>query len=294
MATAVGYQAQLGISASNPVDARFDFQRESLVCDEEFIDTNGLRGTRSRDISRVRAGNRRMHGQIVLQPSSAELALLFPWILGTAGAGSPTVAFALADAAATRYVTVDRVSKVFTYAGVAVDRATFRGREGQPLEVTLDLVGQTETVGNSGTFPALSIDTATQPFVFTDLAVTVATVAYEVKEIELVIDNAIDKERFFNSQTLSAVHALDRHVMFNTRMPYGTASAVYNTGSGGAATVLTFTGPGTQVLTFSMVKVAYPRKSPSFVEGRAEELIPLQGIAYKSSSTLELETSLHQ
>lgn len=290
---AVGFQGQFGISTSNPVDARFDLQRESLVNNEQFIDTNGLRGTRSRDISRVRAGLQRIGGQLVFQPSAVELAALLAWIMGGTPSGSGTVTYPLADTPATRYVTIDRIEKVFTYAGVAVDRARFHSRQGQPLEVTLDCIGQTETVANAGTFPVLSIDTTTQPFVHTDLAVTIAGTSYSIRDFDLTIDNAIDKERFYNSVTLSAVLMQDRHVTFNCAIPYGDAAAAYNTGSGGVAVVATFTGPGTEVLVFSLVKVAFPRRSPSFVDGRGEEMLPLQGISYKSSSTLELVTTLH-
>lgn len=294
MAPVVGYQAQLGIDSANPVTQRFDFQTENLVADEDFVDCNGLRGTRSRDASRVRQGNYRVHGPIHLQPSAAELALLLPWILGTAGAGSPTATFALADALATRYVSIDRGLKVPTYAGVAVDRCTIRGAQNRAIDVMLDCVGQTETLGNSGSFPSLSIETTTAPFMFTDLALSVGGSTYDIKDFELVIDNAIDKERFYNSQTLSAVLALDRHVTLKFDPPYGTASALYGLGTTGTHVVGTFTGPGTQVLVFDLVKVCFPRKSPSFVAGRQEEMLPMIGTAYKSSGTLELVTTLHQ
>lgn len=287
MAGVYGYASQLGIDDADPVTKRFDFHREGLVLDEMFKDTNGLRGTRSHDISRIRAANRRCGGPISLQPSAVELALLLPWILGANASGTT---YALADTLPTRYVTIDRVIKVFKYTGVVVNRATFRASEGEPLSLDLDLVGIDETVANAGTFPSLSIDTTTQPFMFTDLAWTLAATGYSLKEFEMVIDNNIDTERFFNSQTLSAAYPQDRTISFRTRVPAGDAIAAYNTGPTGVAVVGTFTNAATSLI-FSMVKVTFPRKSPP-VEGRSEIMLPLEGIAYSSSGTRELVTTL--
>jgi hypothetical protein len=289
-----GYQAQLGISTSNPVDARFDLVTESLACDENYIDTNGLRGTRSRYVANQRVGNRRVMGQLHLQPTPVELALLLPWILGGTPTGTGTVTYPLADALPTaRYVTVDRGSKVFTYSGCQVSRATLTGREGMPLDLMLDVIGVDETVANSGTFPSLSIDVTTAPFIFTDLVLSVGGTGYSAKSVEIVIDNVIDRDRFYNSTTLTAAYAMDRHILVNTELPYGTASAAYNLGAAaGTAVTAVFTGTGTSVLSLSFVKVCFPRKSPTFRAGRAEQMLPMMGTAFYSGSTAELVTTL--
>lgn len=288
MSAVHGWSGKLGVHANNPVELRFDFQSESLAVNEAFIDTNGLRGTRSRSIERVRQGNRRIGGQIRMQPTAVELAALLPWILGANASGNT---YALADTLQSRYVTVDRSIKVSTYNGVVVDRATFRAGQGEPLDLTLDVCGLDETIGNSGTFPDLSLDLTTQPFVFTDLALVINATTVNAKSIELVIDNAIDKERFFNSQTAVSLPPMDRHVYLNTQLPYGDASALYGTGAGGVACTATFTNGGTSLL-FSLVKVAFPRRSPTFVAGRQEVLLPLNGTAYTSSTTKELVCTL--
>ena len=296
MAPVYGFQGQLGIDTVNPVTKRFDFQSEALALAEHLIDANGLRGTRERDISRVRQGNRRCGGQIHLQPTSLELSNLLAWFLGGTPTGTGAVSYPLADALSLYYITVDRGAKVFTYSGCAVDKATIRGRQGEPLDVLLDIVGQDETVGNSGSFPVLTIDHTTQPFIFTDLVLDVGGSPYTVKEFELIIDNMIDKERFYNSQTLSAVIATDRLIHWNLNVPYGTASAIYGTGTSGAAALATFTGPGTEVLTFGSTKVAFPRESPSFTAARGEVMLRVPGIAYAdaANSNPSLTTTLHQ
>src|SRR5262245_42317015 len=145
MAGSYGYQGQLGIDTNNPVTQRFDFDSESVMQRAEFRDTNGLRGTRSRAIERNLASIIRVGGGISFQPTSNELALLLPWIMCGTTSGSPTVTYNLGELATTRFITVDRKAKVYTYAGCAVDRARFHASQAEPLAVDIDVIGQTET-----------------------------------------------------------------------------------------------------------------------------------------------------
>lgn len=294
MTAQFGYQAQMGIDTANPVTVRFDFQTENLVLDETFLDTNGLRGTRARSIERERQGNRAVHGQIRLQPTAVEMALLLPWMFYGTPSGSPTVTYPLADAVpAARYIAIDRGPKVVTYNGCQITRATLRGSQGEPMDLLLDVIGIDETPGNSGTFPALSLDISTGPFIFTDLILTLNSIAVQCRDIEIVWDNMIDAGRFFNSQTLTAAIAMDRHITVQTHLPYGDWSAMYGTGAAGVTGSAVFTGGGTSVLNIAFTKIAFPRKSPSYVAGRQEEMLPLIGQCMKSGSTLETVTTLH-
>ena len=97
------------------------------------------------------------------------------------------------------------------------------------------------------------------------------------KDFELVIDNSLDKERFLNSQTLTAAYAMDRHVTMHTNVPYGQFSTLYGTGVAGVAATAIFTGPGTQALEFSLANIAFPRKSPSWTAGRRRNSSPCRG-----------------
>lgn len=293
MVATFGYQSQLGVSANNPVDQRFDFDSEEVVLDEEFLDTNGLRGTRSRSEERIRQGIRRVHGMIRLQPTATELEALLPWILGGTPTGTGTITYPLADALTTRFVAIDRGSHVFTYNGCVVDTCTFHAAQNQPLNVDLEIIGIDETLGASGSFPSLNLDVATAPFIFTDLALVVASTTYNTRQFELKIDNDIEKERFFNSQTLTAGYPKDRHITLSHPLPYGDDAAAYNLGVAGVAATLTFTF-GAQVLEFSLSNCKYPRHSPR-VEGHEEIFLPLTATAYATGSpisTRELVTTL--
>lgn len=298
MAPSQGVFTQLGISATVPVSNRFDFKSGSIRKIQTLINGNGLRGTLEEDISRVRTGPYRVNGAISFEPNAAELALLLPWILGANASGTT---YALADTLQSRFITTDQVVKVPTHAGCGVDRAVFRATKGQPLGLQVDVVGQTEggvatstyaegAPAAAGTFPSLTIDTATGPFVFTDLGLSVGGNTYNAEDFELEVSNNIDKDRFFNSLTLTALVKRERKIRFRTRLPYGDAAAVYGSGAAGAAVVATFTN-GTVSVVFTMPAVAFPAEGPE-IRGRNEIMLQIQGDAYHSSSTNSLTVTL--
>lgn len=291
MAAAQGVLTQLGIDTTVTVAAitkRFDFMRESLARRGSLLNGNGLRGTREMDISRVRDSLYRVGGTISLEPNAVELALLMPWILGGTPSGTT---YGLGEALTDRYVVIDRVAKVFSYAGCKVDRATFRASQGEPLTLDLDIVGQTQSKANAGTFPAINIDTAGGgPFIFTDLSLSLAGTTYNAKDFELVIDNMLDKDRFFNSPTLTSVATTGRRIALRNTLPYGDAEALLGAGAAGVAAVATFTN-GTVSVAFTLPAVAYPHDDPT-TPGRSEIMLAIEGDAYHTGSTDSLTVTL--
>jgi len=281
-APAVGFAAKFAIGTADPVDQPLEFLSESLRKTGTVLDTGGIRGTRSHDAARTRNGTYTVAGTVTLNPSPLELDDLLPWILGTNEAAD---VFALADLLQSRFIQFDRVTKVFKYAGVYVNRATFRASEGGFVELSLDLIGQTETVAAAGSFPSLTLNTD-PPYVFHDLAFTIGGTTYQSKEIEIVVDNRV-VSRFLNSQTATGVFAIDREVSVRFTLPYSTDEvALYDTGATGAIVNATFTNGGVSCL-FSMVNVQFPAEAP-IVESKDEIVLALNGIARKSGATLEL------
>lgn len=297
MTTAVeGFQAKLGIDTANPVTAMFDFLNESIALDQAVVDGTGLRGQIDYDISRCRDGIEDVGGDLEMTPSAAELALLLPWILNGTPSGSSPITYPLADACATRYITIDRSNgtdgKVFTYAGAGVGRATFRASQGQMLRLSLDIVAQTETVANAGTFPGLTIGTD-NAWIFEELVLSIGGTNYPCNDFSLLINKYIDRNRRFNSLTLPAIISMNRRIFFQTSLPYGLATAVYGSaGAAGAAVVATFTNAAnSKVLTMTMAKVAFPRKSPT-VPGRSEVMLPVIGEAKRNGATMPLVVTI--
>lgn len=291
-----GVCTQLGIDTTNPVAQRFMFQDCGLEMDEETIWAGGLPGTREKDIGRQRNGIRRVQGPLIFQPNALEMQKLLPWLLGGTPSGST---YPLAETIPDRYVTADRSNalfggsdgKVFTYNNAKANRGTFEAGQGEPLKLTIDCVAADETVANNGTFPALSIDEATTPWMMFDAAITIGGVSYSSKEIRLTVDNHLDLDRFFNSPTLSTnANAKDRDIGVSLMLPYGDATAVYGSGNAGVAIVITFTN-GLDVLTFTMSKVVFPRKGPH-IRGREEVMVAVEGQARSNGATASLATTL--
>jgi hypothetical protein len=295
MALAPGFAAQIGWDTVNPVTKRFQFISTTFGMQEELINANGVTGDRSRDVERIRGGLQRCEGQIVVEPTSLELGLIIPWFMDGTSSGSGDVTYALGVTAAERFLAVDKVSKVFVYDKVAVNRCTISGNQGEALRMTLECLGATETKNAAGTFPALSFDRTTGVFVFTDSGpsgITINGVTCTPKSWTLTLDNHLER-RYFNSKTIVGQLALDRTVTLTLQLPYDTVhEALYGAGASGVVAALNHTN-GTQKLNFNFPALTFPRMGPD-VPGRVEEMINVTGTAYRTGGTSEFNILLNQ
>lgn len=273
-------------------DVRYDFHPSSMMGRrDEYTDANGLRGTLARSIERNLPGIYRVNGQVRFFPTPTELTTLLPIVYGTAVS---VITYALAESATGYTAVVDRGAKVHTYAAVKAARSRFHaGGHNQALGFDVDFVGTTESEGASGSFASTSLDVATKPWMFHQMTATIDSVTVTPRSYEMVVDNGFDTERFFNSQTLSTgANWTDRNVSVNFTIPYGDQSAIYTSSAlnTGVQVVVTFTN-GVYILTQTFVKVAFKRHAPE-INDRGEVFLTLAGSAMKSSSTLELVTTL--
>lgn len=276
-----GSQAKLGMSDSGAADEAFEFLNENIMLNDTHHESDGIVGSRDYPSERVRQNISAPGGNISMQPNAAELALLTPRILGGATA--------VADTLPSFNVVIDRIMKVFTYAGCLVNRAVFRASQGGPLSVELAILGVSETIGNAGTFPSLTIDTATGPFMMHDLSITVGGVTYKFFDIEISVDNMLEV-RHLNSLTPTSITPRSRLTTVSLTSPYGDASALYTSNLPGAAVAATFTN-GSNSAAFSLPAVAIPRTTPN-VSGKTEIRLPLRGVARKSGSTPSLSITI--
>jgi len=295
MSASIGTYGKLGIGAANPVDKRLRYKDEDFIAKLGLIDGNEINGQLDRQIELVRDGEIRVAGPINLVPNAVEISYLLQWILGGTPTGTPLVTYPLTQTnnLPEKFVTIDRVIKVFTYSGVKVNRATFRAVQGGPLELSLDLIGKTLVgEGAAGSFPNITLDLSNGPFVMRDLTMTVAGTTVTPKEFTLTVDNVLNPDRFFNSQTLVSIDQQDRRISFETSLPYGDFQALKaGFTSAGTAVVATFTNAGA-VLGFSLVKVAIPYTDPG-TPGRSEIMLAVSGDAMASGTTPSLVTTLN-
>ena len=287
----MGHATALAVDDALPFDVSsqpLSFLRESLRLQGSHIDPDGVRGTRSHISENVVEGLDDVSGSIVMYPTPDELDWLLPKILGTAPSGTTYV---LAETVPEFFVQFDRTINRFQYAGVKVARATFRSSEGQPLELTLDVVGKTETVSATA-HPALTLSTQA-PFVHHQAAVTLGgTGGRKVDDVVVVIDNGLLTDVYRNSQTRDVIPEGDRIVTLDCTVPYNaTEEDLYDQAVAGAAGIVAYTNGGLS-LTFTFGALQVAPASP-VIPGRTGELIlPLSMTARKSGSTMELEVDL--
>lgn len=272
-------------------DVRYDFQPSSMIgVKEQHLNTNGLRGTTFHSVERNLPSLNIVDGQISLIPTPTEMTTILPIVLGTAVAGTT---YALAETVTGYTHVVDRVIKVHTYANVKVDSARFHSEQGGAMGVDLNLVGTTETEGAAGSFTSTSIDVATKPWNFHMLTLSVDSTSVLAKAFEFSVERNIDRDRFFNSQSLSTgTNAVDCHIPMRIMLPYGDYPAIYTSSllNTGVQVVATYTN-GVYILTHTFVKVAFRKMAPE-LNSRGEIMLPLVGEAFKSSTTLPLVTTL--
>ncbi|MEX0675966.1 MAG: phage tail tube protein [Pirellulales bacterium] len=292
----MGHQAKLGTKnetiygSAVTVDQGFVFTSESIVKRGVIVERAGLRGTRSHRADDTRVGPYAVGGRLVLEPTPEDLAIWLPRILGADPNGTT---YDLDETLPSFSLSIDRVAKVFIYAGCKVNRATFRGAQGGLLRLTLDIVAQSETVAAAGTFPSLS-PSVSQPYIFSDLALTLASTAREVKEFELVIDNGVMTDRFMNSLVIVNAPEGDRTITLQTMHAWASENTnLYAQALAGAAGTLQLTNalggtpPTGYRTTFSFATLQVPDRSPN-VPGRDEFFLNLEMVARQVGGTPEL------
>ena len=292
----MGVQGRLGVKeevtegTAVTVDSLLELTSGDLALAETELHAQGLSGSRSQWAARTRANLRRASGSLSLEPNAAEWALLLPWILGADASGTT---YALAESLQAFTATIKRDNgtdgKVATYNGCKVARAVISSEQGSAVKLQLDVEARDEAIGNAGTFPSLTLNVATGPFLHTDSvgAITVGGTAFPCRRVSITIDNALDTERFVNSLTRTGIQPKDRIITVELGGPYGGKEALYPTAANlaaGVAVVITYTNTIHAVsLALSLPKVHFPRKSPPW-NGREEFDLVLTGVARASAA----------
>lgn len=277
----------------------YEIIAESLAARKVTLDTAGSVGTRSHKKERTRDGVIAVGGNVSLYPTPVDMRTWWPRILGAAetgagSSGSPYV-YAVAETLPEFYCVKDLTTKVLSYDGLKVNRATLAAGMGQMLSLEMEWHGKSETNNAAGTVSsAPSPDTTTQPWMFFDGAFTIEGTARAVKQFSLTISNELDLGNYNNSQTRQHLTELDRIVSCSLTVPFSTDEAdIYAADYDGAAATLVFTSPvnANHIMTITLAALQIERESPT-ANGRGEIVLPLSGIARSSGSTKEIAVQL--
>jgi hypothetical protein len=283
---AQGALTKFGIHTALPVTSAFEATSFGLESRRPHISANGLRGTRSQVAQRVIEGVEECDGPIVVMPNLTEAALLLAW----GGFLNTSNVFTLTEALTSRYVVADKVTKVHTFSGVYVGRLGIRMVKNVPWEWTLGTVGQQRTIGNAGTFPAISL-TEAPPLALHHMVVSLLGSARSVMEVNIGIDHALDVQAnnaAFNEQ----IEPGDRIISVGLTLPYTAANAdlVEQSVEGDEAATAEATYGGLSA-DFAFGNLKFPRGAVP-VQGKNGLVLQLDGQAFMTGSTRELVITL--
>lgn len=293
-AASLGVQALFGVGTANPVTQAVELGPggDKLQAKRSRVETNGLRGTRQRIHETTGDGPITVSGDVEIIPTNTVLGIILPWIMGGARTGaSQPYTYPYAETLPTFYVTSDRKAKVFTYTGCKINKAVFSFQQSGQLKLVLSIVGQTETVGNSGTFPSLTMPTD-PPFMWSGAVYTFNSIARSVKDSQITIDNGLITDRFNNSQTLTQIPEGDSRILVACTNPFTSEETdLYNVALGSDAAGTITATDGTHTLTFSFAKLDWPAETPT-IDGRQEIMTKLNFTSRKASTTDALSITL--
>lgn len=287
-ASARGHQAQVGMSTgvafggansaiSFPIQARSESVKKILT----HVETGGITGNIDHIADDVVDGPYRVSGSLLIVPKPTMLDGLSDKILSGTTTGIDPLVYAPGQALKEWHLQIDRKTKVFAYEGCVAGRCRFFSSKGNPLLLEMQVEGRksgaysgttfTEgSPGAAGSFPALTLETA-QPYMHHQGVFTIGGTAYEFDNIEVVIDNVLDTERFNNSQTRTEIPLTDRIISVTATFPYSTDEVnLLEVATAGVAGTLKYTR-GNRSLLFTFGKLQKPDDHP-VMEGPTSEI----------------------
>lgn len=249
-----GFETQLGLGphhASSLATRQFEHFGVDIDQRTTLIRADGMLGQRAPLGDSAQVGTYTVGGTISLRPRPDDLSFLLPYVLGGAEVAD---AFPLAETLPELVATVDRKIVVNTYRGLKVDKATFRSRKGELLELELDLQGKlADASAAAGTFPAISATLSSKnPFVHHQAMVTIDETSIEVDNLVITIDNGLQLDRFNNSQARTHLPEGPRRVAlsFDSELDDDVLANLIDMAPRGAAAAVVYSN-GVDTLTFA-------------------------------------------
>lgn len=239
------------------------------------------RGTRSRYAIDIAQGNIQVGGQVVFEPNPVEIGQILTYFGFSNSSGTYTLTEGLTDL----YTMWDYQAKLTNFL-LRPNVIAFEGEPGKKLKMTVDMVGKTLTIPGSGSFPSITADSTSRPFMYYDAAsaFTYNSVAYQTDKFALVIDNKIEPT-YMDQQTATDLEPMDREIKLTLQTKYTSSEVAILTdaraGTARAATQV-FTNGGVSI-TFAEGSIVATSESPT-IPGRGKIRMPLTYNCYAIAS----------
>lgn len=294
MAGSVTALAKLGFGASDPVDFAMNFSSFDPGVKRVLHDANGTRGTFWKDPNRMTVDRTIIAPRLSSEPTAPELAKLLEWAMGGTPTGSTTKTYPWSDTALARNLHFKpKAGEEWFLTGVAVDSLTLSAATGGGLSCDVDCVGQTYT-SNRTDFPALSYDQTLQPFLLSQLTLTVGGVTRLCRSFTLNIMGGIDRERFLNSPTLTTLQRLSAGFGITFDVPSGdNGSQFWASGLEGTSLNAVFVNASGAELEIDVPSMKFEGDSPVHPSG-SEGFLTISAQALRSGSSTPVTITLSQ
>lgn len=302
MALPSGLAAQVGVAAEATYGTYvaptryFEFVSETVDLERERIDSEGIRTGRT-VLHRWAQGIQRVTGDVELELAAQGFGLIWSHILGgvaTAGSNPYTHTFT-PDTLTGKSLTVQigkpdigGTVRSHSYLGCKIAAANLACATNEIARLTLSLYGAHEDTAQS--LGVASYNASLSPFVFTHGSVSLAGSGYDVKSLDLTIDNGLATDRHFIRTTTperpkEPLQNALREVTGTIVSDYVDLTA-YNRFVNGteAALVLTFNAGASSILTITM-NVRFDGSTPN-VAGRdlLEQELPFKAVSGTSDA----------
>ena len=287
MEESYGHQCSMCVDSVAPIDTSsipIIFDSETLSANYEIVNEDGISGTRSRTTERTREGAGTISGQITLSFTPVSMAFFLQYAMGGTPSGT---SYTLAETIPSFVLCIDKKAKVITYSGCKINKISIKGSKSSPMvKATLDIVATSVSVGNAGTFPALTMPTD-PPYMFWDGVLTLQSASRQHSDIEIMLDNALQPNES-NEQVPSEYNPTDRIITLNGNSPFNSTEIdLFNQAVAGAAGSYVLTN-GNYSTTFTFGNVKAKKNHPGISGKSARVPLKLEMQAFKTGSTMEL------
>ena len=165
------------------------------------------------------------------------------------------------------------VSRLYTYVDCSVSKATFSSNDaaGGLLQVALDIEACQSTQGLASTWPAGLTLSSQQPLVHSTSTLTLNGVARRMKDVQVVIDNQLITDGYFNSRYRGDNPSDGQMIQLVHTSPFDDADDLALTNlTGSVSATLVYTA-GTTSLTFQFPALRYIAPEPE-ISGRGSRV----------------------
>jgi len=267
-----------------------EFLNESLQIGGRIVATDaGITGTRTHRSERARAGTPFRGGMIHMFVSPTDLVYLLPMLIGNNE--SPSGTFTVAADIPYFGILIDNDYSTFEFKDCKVNQWILRGRApehnegGAPelMMLSMEIYASDHAAGTAwpGSPPSLDV---TNPWVFTDAAITLEGSARSVEDFVIVCHNHL-QVKYTNATTAHSICPRDRTIRGRFRVPWNATNAdLYGTATSGAAASIVFTNGGLST-SLSFGRFQIPPERP-MIPGKRDVPLILDG-DFRGVSTTE-------